>query len=64
MIRELQTEWELLNPKFVQPGDGFFAMIQHAAKESWHGFFAPLWLVIWVLSRGTKFLWNGSTPRT
>lgn len=62
MMQEIQTEWNRLNPKFVNPGDGFVTMIQHAAKESWHGFFAPLCLLGWILVQSAKALVNRKAP--
>ena len=56
MLEPIKAEWTRLNPKFVQDDDGFWLTLGHAAKETLHGFFAPLWLVVWMCRQAAKSL--------
>lgn len=49
MRKEIREEWARLNPVFVHPEDSVFQTIRHAVKETLHGFFAPLFLFVWVV---------------
>jgi hypothetical protein len=54
------VEWDRLTPRYVQPGDGLAMVFFHACRETFHGFFAPLWMLVWVIrfatTRVIKFL--------
>ena len=56
MLEPIKAEWTRLNPKFVQDDDGFWLTLGHASKETLHGFFAPLWLVVWICRQAAKSL--------
>lgn len=46
---EFWKEWERLNPHFCAANDGFFKMFQHAARETWPAYFAPMHMLIWLV---------------
>ena len=54
MKQALVDEWVRLNPKFVRAEDGVWDTIEHAARETLHGFFAPLLLLKWIVQRAFK----------
>lgn len=45
---EFKNEWNRLNLVFRQADDGFWAVIKHGWQETWHGYFAPLWMLVWL----------------
>jgi len=47
--QEFLVEWHRLNPKFCTPGDGVADTLKHAFREGLHGYFAPLWMLGWLL---------------
>jgi hypothetical protein len=49
MRKEFRQEWNRLNPKFVTPHDSLVQAFGHAAKETVHGFFSPLFFTLWAL---------------
>lgn len=49
MLEEFLREWERLNPVFVRPGDDLTSIISQAFKEVWHGYFSPLFLIVYVV---------------
>jgi hypothetical protein len=49
MREGLRQEWARLNPVFVRPEDSVFETIQHAIKETLHGFIAPFLMLVWIL---------------
>ena len=53
-MQSIRNEWARLNPKFVREEDGFWATIRNAAREAWHGYFAPLLLIFWMLKQTVK----------
>lgn len=54
MHEEFRKEWARLNPVFVRPEDSVIQTVQHAVKETLHGFFAPFLMLIWIF----KSLWK------
>ena len=32
----------------IQYLTGFWALIKHCWLETWHGYFAPLWILVWL----------------
>jgi hypothetical protein len=55
-MQSIRNEWARLNPKFIREEDGFWATILHASKETLHGYFAPLWLIVWMCRQAAKSL--------
>ena len=53
---EFFAEWHRLNPRYVQPDDGLGQTLAHACHESLHSYFAPLFMVLWLLKRVTQKL--------
>jgi hypothetical protein len=56
MLEPIKAARTRLNPKYLQDDEGFWLTLGHAAKETLHGFFAPLWLVVWMCRQAAKSL--------
>ena len=44
-------KWRSLNPKYGCPSEGVAHTLWHAMRETWSGYFAPLYMGAWYLSR-------------
>lgn len=56
MRERVRDEWVRLNPKLVGSQDTWGQVLLHAAQETWHGFFAPVLLLVWGLARIPELL--------
>jgi hypothetical protein len=45
---EFKSEWSRLTPRYRSADDGFWGVIKHSWLETWHGYFAPLWMLVWL----------------
>jgi hypothetical protein len=50
----LQEEWQRLNPRFVSMDDSLRQSFLTGLREGFHGFWAPLRLLWWLLTRSWK----------
>jgi YgiT-type zinc finger domain-containing protein len=42
-------KWKSLNPTHGLPGGGLASTLWHAVRDTWSGYFAPLWMGAWLL---------------
>lgn len=54
MREEFRKEWVRLNPVFVRAEDSLVQTVQHAVRETLHGFFAPYFMMVWI----AKSVWR------
>lgn len=47
--QEFLAEWRRLNPKFCSPDEGVADTFKNEFREGLHGYFAPLWMLGWLL---------------
>lgn len=52
--RRLRNEWQRLNPRYVKPEDTFWQSFLGGLREGLQGFFAPLRLLWWLVTRSWK----------
>lgn len=43
-------KWRSLNPKHGRPSDGVAYTLWHAMRETWSGYFAPLYMAAWLFT--------------
>ncbi len=49
--KRLQEEWRRLNPRFTSKDDSLRQSFLGGLREGFHGFWAPLRLLWWLLTR-------------
>lgn len=52
--QRLRAEWQRLNPRFVLPEHSLGQCFVAACREGLYGFFAPLRLLWWLVTRSWK----------
>lgn len=48
---DFMREWRRLTPTFVTDEDSLLQIFCHAAQESFHWYFAPLRMIVWLAMR-------------
>ena len=46
---KFKSEWRRLAPIYCRPEDGFWGVIKHSWLETWHGYFAPVGMLFWLV---------------
>lgn len=52
--QRLRDEWQRLNPRYVKPEDSIWQSFLGGLREGLQGFFAPLRLFWWLVTRSWK----------
>lgn len=46
---EFKSEWSRLTPRYRHANDDLREVIVHTWQETWRAYFAPLWMLVWLV---------------